>query len=1457
MNIPYLLFKKVTKNFSEDRIIGRGGFGKVYKGELDSGELIAVKMLHPLQGLDEDLFKNEVCNNLLKVDHPNVIGLLGYCDELHSEFVEHKGDNIAAKHVYRGLCFEYFPNGSLHKHLSEQSLSANWSTRYSIIKGICEGLNFLHGCKPRIFHLDLKPANILLDNSMVPKLADFGLSRLFAESHSHVTERMIGTDKYMPPEYRTDSTISSLYDVFSFGVVMMDIMEGYSLYQEIDDPTQFKEELAVVPLSMKIDLKNSLAETLKVMTAELDKITNPVANTEQVPNIREASSSVEEPFFINKTEDRETSSYLEEKLIIGRTAEKKEILSILSESSTNEMVILPIHGIGGIGKTTLAQLVFNDKQFHGHSRAWVYVSEKLDLYKIGNSIITQLSKKISNIANMQIIHNRLTELFADKSILIVLDDLWEKHPRKLDELKAMLRPGKGSKVIIVTTRHEEIARKICSTAKNVPYKLKILTDEMCWLIIKQKSDFENKSGKTQLEKIGRDIAVKCGGVALAAQSLGYMLGYMTYDEWKSVRDSHVWHLSSLEDPSLTTHEVLASLRLSYSHMHKFLQFCFSYCGIFPKGHIIVKHDLIHQWIALQFPGPSKTFDSMQLCEQYITQLLGMSFLQYSVTPLDYARQDKVGTFFTMHDLVHELARAMLANIVNENDNFAGRNCQYAIFADPSKQLKSFVGLPQEVIALLIPDHAKIELHDGAISPAKRLVIILDLSGCIIEELPDFIGQMKHLRYIHAPRIRYRIIPNWITELSKLNYLNLRYSEIEALPDSIGDLKGLMHLDLSGCARICQLPASFGELKKLVHLDLSHCCMSIPEDLSGFTKLQHLNLSVKNAQAAKPIRELPKVIGNLINLRYLNLSRCMHVMAPSEEEIDRLLGSISTLFNLEHLDMSENSQISSLPESIGNLKKLHTLDLLGCDDIERLPKSMAKMECLKVLNLNGPASSLEESALSQLNVASLPHFVVSRGEYHSNLFLLRHTNPNKELEISGLENVMSAEEAQCIDLVEKYRIEDLTFIWTDYTEMSVNHIDKEVLEKLVPPSSLRKLHIDGYRVASLPDWMMGVGHYLPNLCRIDLSDFPKCNNLPAFGQLPNLEWLGLCCMESMEKWNMTCSSGEDDANELMFPKLETVSIQDCPKLTIEQGPPRAVSWIISGSDNVLSSAWAECSSLTDASSSPYRLIDLKLEVDNCNLPLRQWRLLHHLPALHSLTTKCRIDLAASPEIIQQLSSLKSMSLGFFRWIGDKAEVPAWLFQLTSLENLVVMHGNLDGLNVQARQLKRLQSLRVHACRSMASQPQWLGELTSLRELHISQCEGIKSLPDSIRQLTKLECLNVYECPELSQWCKSDENMMKLPHIKDKQIKASPSAGGQVEDLVEIEETLSPEAAMNLDTANGSRTNNTADAANNIAATTDERAVIEGQLYGEDVMDDQGCVLCLGTFLKKLFSCWSFS
>src|SRR3954462_15619789 len=124
------------------------------------------------------------------------------------------------------------------------------------------------------------------------------------------------------------------------------------------------------------------------------------------------------------------------------------------------------------------------------------------------------------------LHKRLKELFASKSILIVLDDLWEENPKEFHKLKFMLGLGQGSKVTIVTTRDRGLARRICSPAVT-PYKLETLTVNDCWTIIKQKAGFEGQVDQEQLEHIGREIATKCGGVALAAQSVGYMLNGMT------------------------------------------------------------------------------------------------------------------------------------------------------------------------------------------------------------------------------------------------------------------------------------------------------------------------------------------------------------------------------------------------------------------------------------------------------------------------------------------------------------------------------------------------------------------------------------------------------------------------------------------------------------------------------------------------------------------------------------------------------------------------------------------------------------------------------------------------------------------------------------------------------------------------------------------------------------------
>jgi DNA-binding XRE family transcriptional regulator len=172
--------------------------------------------------------------------------------------------------------------------------------------------------------------------------------------------------------------------------------------------------------------------------------------------------------------------------------------------------------------------------------------------------------------------------------------------------------------VIVTTRNEDIARKV-STGE--AYMLQPLKDDTCWEIIKRASKFEQKDNKATLEQVGLDIVKKCGGVALAAQAVGYMLQSKDLSEWIEISKSDIWNMSSEDD------DVLPSLKLSYERMAPQLRICFSYCAIFQKGHNIVENDLIHQWIALNFIIKPSTG------REYIKQLLGMSFLQVSKLPL--------------------------------------------------------------------------------------------------------------------------------------------------------------------------------------------------------------------------------------------------------------------------------------------------------------------------------------------------------------------------------------------------------------------------------------------------------------------------------------------------------------------------------------------------------------------------------------------------------------------------------------------------------------------------------------------------------------------------------------------------------------------------------------------------------------------------------------------------------
>ncbi|KAF6998427.1 hypothetical protein CFC21_014549 [Triticum aestivum] len=237
MDINFQLIQTITNNFAEDQKVGNGGFGDVYRA-IYKGEEIAVKKFHPLHGLDDKQFAIEFCN-LSKVCHQNVVRLIGYCYESRHKYTELKGELVFGQTVERVLCFEYMQGGSLDKHINDESCGLEWPTCYKIIKGTGEGLNYLHSLQGNpIFHLNLKPGNILLDRSMTPKIANLGVSRPVASTDNHD-----GTLGFMPPEFVDGGDISNKFDVFSLGVIMIKILAGNNGYYRCSkmSPEQFFE----------------------------------------------------------------------------------------------------------------------------------------------------------------------------------------------------------------------------------------------------------------------------------------------------------------------------------------------------------------------------------------------------------------------------------------------------------------------------------------------------------------------------------------------------------------------------------------------------------------------------------------------------------------------------------------------------------------------------------------------------------------------------------------------------------------------------------------------------------------------------------------------------------------------------------------------------------------------------------------------------------------------------------------------------------------------------------------------------------------------------------------------------------------------------------------------------------------------------------------------------------------
>ncbi|XP_061374579.1 receptor protein kinase TMK1-like [Gastrolobium bilobum] len=259
MLISIQVLREVTNNFSEENILGKGGFGTVYKGELHDGTKIAVKRMQ--SGMVDEKGQNEFMAEiavLTKVRHRHLVALLGYCLDGNEKL----------------LVYEYMPQGALSKHLFNWKVEGikplEWKTRLSIALDVARGVEYLHGLAQQIFiHRDLKPSNILLGDDMRAKVSDFGLVRLAPEGKTSFQTRLAGTFGYLAPEYAATGRLTTKVDVYSFGVILMEMMTG----RKALDESQSEENIHLVTWFRRMLLNKDSIRTIIDPTIEVDEET--------------------------------------------------------------------------------------------------------------------------------------------------------------------------------------------------------------------------------------------------------------------------------------------------------------------------------------------------------------------------------------------------------------------------------------------------------------------------------------------------------------------------------------------------------------------------------------------------------------------------------------------------------------------------------------------------------------------------------------------------------------------------------------------------------------------------------------------------------------------------------------------------------------------------------------------------------------------------------------------------------------------------------------------------------------------------------------------------------------------------------------------------------------------------------------------------------------------------------
>ncbi|XP_072959931.1 disease resistance protein RGA2-like [Typha angustifolia] len=701
---------------------------------------------------------------------------------------------------------------------------------------------------------------------------------------------------------------------------------------------------------------------LSSVVENLERIAAGVGDFVQLLQLDGCSKKSELP-----TNSRITSLLLPEEPI-GREEEKERIINLVLQSETNavgNVSVIPILGIGGVGKTTLAQLVCEDERVKQHFSPipimWVCVSDSFDVVRLTREILEQADSnfKPGDIENFNRLQVNLKEKLRSQRFLLVLDDVWNENERNVwEKLRTPLLHGKEGSKIIVTSRLQRVAALMGTVD---PIILDGLPEDEYWCFFtKCAFGVADPEEHPRLVATGKEIAKRLKGSPLAAKTLGALLkDNLNEEHWQSILKSDIWELDQGED------DIMSVLRLSYRHLPVHLQRCFAYCSMFPKDWIFKPDDLIYMWIAEGFIYSNTQKKKMieDIGRDYFDDLISKAFFE----PHRHSKAYKI------HDLLHDLAESVSSEICCRIESDEPKKIPDSV-RHLSWMTTNLAGLTEHSSVLkhlrtlnfLFKSKSDLNVADlREVLEKLKSIRVLNLVNCHMEELPISTCNLMHVRYLNLSNTGIKVLPDQLCRYYHLERLILTVLKLDGVPASIDKLNNLRHLiedqdhwqSDSNSAIISKI-SSISKLTCLDKLKGFYLGKTTGFEIGQLKNLSELrgSLQIMNLENVGSKKEASEArLSYKRNVVHVELAWCDAQPSARCEVTEEVLEGLQPHPHLKELTIVGYNGVRSPSWLMENyyLKNLVSLELHGCRKWKELPPlgQLPSLEDLWLINMH--------------------------------------------------------------------------------------------------------------------------------------------------------------------------------------------------------------------------------------------------------------------------------------------------------------------------------------------------------------------------------------------------------------------------------------------------------------------------------------------------------------------------